>query len=700
MSGKLYVRLAWTGIQKNKQLYLPYLVAGATMVMVFYIIDFLSVSDMVNHLHGGMAMTSILICGAWLIGVFSLPFLFYTNSALLKKRKREFGLYNILGMNKRNILMVLFLETFMTYGIVTVTGICMGILFSKIAELGLVNIMEQETDYHIYIEWRVVLVTVLLYAAVYFLIFLNAMRQLRNNNPIELLKSEAAGERPPKSRWLLVILGVMFTASGYVTAIQIGNAQEVVNLGTFCAVAVIGGTYFLFIAGSVSLCKLLQKNKKYYYKTAHFVTTSSLSYRMKRNGASLATICILSTMILVVLAGAVGLYAGTDSIIEKQYPYDFSLTVEEEKDWKSGDGGKVYGNIWNMCKEEMEDIMVQEGVEADAVLEGDFAVLCADLQKGVLDLSVDIMGKAPAKEGPEWNTYLQGFVMVRVMSLTDYNRMTQSEEKLGDREVFIAGGKSAKSVESVRSFDESEYTVVKTQESVPRFFGHQIYKQHPETMADSFLLVVQDMNLFWENFDASLWSNKNQVDFFREYDIELSEEFERQLAIGKAVEERLEKIKETVGNQTLAYSVRAEKAADLKGLSGGLMFLAIVISAVFVFVAALIMYYKQISEGYEDQRQFSIMRKLGMTKREIKRSIHSQMLTVFCFPLAFAGVHLVFALPAIYQLMRGFILDDKPLLIKTTAVSYLLFAVVYSLVYLLTTRAYYNIVNRPVNEAL
>lgn len=339
MSGKLYVRLAWTGIQKNKQLYLPYLVAGATMVMVFYIIDFLSVSDMVNHLHGGMAMTSILICGAWLIGVFSLPFLFYTNSALLKKRKREFGLYNILGMNKRNILMVLFLETFMTYGIVAVTGICMGILFSKIAELGLVNIMGQETDYHIYIEWRVVLVTVLLFAAVYFLIFLNAMRQFRNNNPIELLKSEAVGERPPKSRWLLVTLGVMFTASGYVMAIQIGNAQE--------------------------------------------------------------------------------------------------------------------------------------GVEADAVLEGDFAVLCADLQKGVLDLSVDIMGKAPAKEGPEWNTYLQGFVMVRVMSLTDYNRMTQSEEKLGDREVLIAGGKSAKSVESVRSFDESEYTVVKTQESVPKFFGHQ-----------------------------------------------------------------------------------------------------------------------------------------------------------------------------------------------------------------------------------
>lgn len=698
MSGKLYTRLAWTGIQKNKRLYLPYLVAGTTMVMVFYIIDFLSVSDMVNRLHGGMAMTSILICGAWLMGIFSLPFLFYTNSALLKKRKREFGLYNILGMNKRNILIVLFLETFMTYGIVTVTGLCMGILFSKIAELGLVNIMEQETDFHIYIEWRVVFVTVLLYAAVYFMIFLNAMRQLRNNNPIELLKSEAAGERPPKSRWLLVVMGVVFTASGYVMAIQIRDMQEVINLGTFCAVAVIGGTYFLFIAGSVSLCKLLQKNKKYYYKTAHFVTTSSLSYRMKRNGASLATICILSTMILVVLAGAVGLYAGTDSIIEKQYPYDLSLTVEEEKDWKSGDGGMVYGNIRNMCKEEVEDIMVQEGVKTDTVLEGDFAVLCADFQKGMLDLSVDLMGKAPAEEGAEWNTYLQDFVMVHVMSLADYNRMTQSEEKLGDREVLIAGGKSAKNVESVRSFDGSDYTVVKTQESAPRFFRHRLYKQYPETMADSFLLVVQDMNQFWENFDASLWSNKNQVDFFWEYDIELSEESDKQLAIGAAVEERLEKIEEAVGNQTLTYSVRAKKAADLKGLSGGLMFLAIVISSVFVFVATLIMYYKQISEGYEDQSQFSIMRKLGMTKREIKRSIHSQMLTVFCFPLAIAGVHLVFALPAIYQLMRGFILDDKPLLIKTTAVSYLLFAVVYFFVYLLTTRVYYNIVNRPVNE--
>lgn len=694
MSGKLYTRLAWTGIRKNKQLYLPYLLAGAAMVMVFYIIDFLSVSDMVNHLHVGRAMTSLLICGAWFFGVFSLPLLFYTNSSLLKKRKREFGLYHILGMNKSNVLAVLFLETFMTYGIVIVTGICMGILFSKIAELGLVNIMGQETDYHIYIEWRVVFVTAILYAGVYFLIFLNAMHQIRHNNPIELLKSVSAGERPPKSRWLLVVMGVVLTASGYVLAIQIGNMQEVIDLGTFCAVAVIGGTYFLFMAGSVSLCKLLQKNKQYYYKTAHFVTTSSLSYRMKRNVASLATICILSTMILVVLAGAVGLYAGTDSIIERQYPYDFGLTVEEEKDWKSGDGGTVYGNIQNMCKEEMEDIAAQEGVKADTVLEGNFAVLCAKYEEGVLDLRVDLMGAAPAEEGAEWNEYLQDFVAVRVMSLADYNRISRTVEKLGDREVMIVGGKDANGAESIRSFDGSDYIVVKTIEKMPKFFRRRMYKQYPETMTDSVLLVVQDMNRFWENFDASLWSSKNQVDFFWEYDMDLTEDLDRQIVLGEAVKERLEKIKETVGNQTLTYSVRAEKAADLKGLSGGLMFLAIVVSAVFVFAATLIMYYKQISEGYEDQGQFSIMRKLGMTKREIKKSIHSQMLTVFCFPLVFAGVHLVFALPAIYQLMRGFILDDKPLLIKTTTVSYLLFAVVYSLVYLLTTRAYFNIVNR------
>ena len=199
MNRGLYVKLAWTGIKKNKQLYYPYLLSGAVMVMVFYILAFLTASDMVHSLRGGEAMTTLLLCGEILIGLFSLPFLFYTSSSLMRKRKKEFGLYNILGMNKGNLILVLLWETLMTYGIVIFAGILFGVVFSKIAELGLVNIMEEEINYRIYIEWKEILTAIILYAGIYLLIFLNMVRQIHQNNPIELLHSEAAGERPPKA---------------------------------------------------------------------------------------------------------------------------------------------------------------------------------------------------------------------------------------------------------------------------------------------------------------------------------------------------------------------------------------------------------------------------------------------------------------------------------------------------------------------
>lgn len=691
MKKGIYRRLAVTGIKKNKQLYFPYLLSGTVMVMVFYILAFLAASDMVHNLRGGEAMTSLLICGEAMIGVFSVPFLFYTSSSLMRKRKKEFGLYNILGMNKGNILASLIWETLITYGTAVFGGLFFGVLFSKIAELGLVNIMEEEINYRIYIEWKAVLTALVLYAGIYFFIFLNIARQIYHNNPIELLHSEAAGERPPKSRWILAAAGLALTAGAYVWAVRIENPREALMQLMVIAGVVIIGTYLLFIAGSVFLCGWLKKRKHYYYRTAHFVTVSSLSYRMKRNGASLASICILATVILVALVGTAGFYAGADDIIEHHYPYDLGITIETGRAGQEG-AGRTY-------QAEIEAVLKDTNAKVSKAVAVHEVGIDAPVEDGVLDLGIDIYQNAP-REGnvDEWNKYLENYVCVRILSLEDYNRLCGTSEELKDGEAFLAGGKRSAEVKSIQNWDGTEYTVKKTVKQMPELSAFELYGSYSDMMMDYMVLVVPDLNRMWGSFDAAAWSNKNQVLCFWEYGAALAEERDRQLAIGDLCEEQLQKMLGEEGTPGYTYYTKASKWARMKSLAGGVLFLALAISIVFVFVATLIMYYKQISEGYEDQRQFSIMRKIGMTRKEIRRSINSQMLTVFCLPLLMAGIHLTFALPGIYQVMKASVLDNWPLLIRVAAVSFLVFAAAYALVYLITTRTYFKIVNREVQE--
>ncbi len=687
MKKGIYRRLALTGIKKNKQLYFPYLLSGTAMVMIFYILAFLAESSMVHNLRGGEAMTTLLICGEALIGVFSVPFLFYTSSSLMRNRKKEFGLYNILGMNKGNILVSLIWENVITYGIVIFTGIFFGVLFSKIAELGLVNIMEEEINYRIYIEWKAFFTALVLYAGIYGLIFLNTARQIRQNNPIELLGSEAAGERPPKSRRALAAAGLALTAGAYAWAVRIENPRDaMVQLMMAAGLAVIG-TYLLFVAGSVFLCGWLKRRKRYYYKTAHFVTVSALTYRMKRNGASLASICILAAAILVALVGTAGFYTGVDDIIERHYPYDLGGMIEVD--------GLNQGETGLRYQAELESVLKDAGAKVSEIA-GLYEVgIDAPIEEGVLDLNVDIYKNAPGEGSvKEWNEYLENYVCVRVISLEDYNRLCHTAEELKAGEVFLAGGARAGEAERIRNWDGSEYTVKKAVRQMPELSAFKLYGSYSDMMMDYMVLVVPDMEGFWGGFDASAWSTKNQVLCFWEYGVRLAEEQDRQLVIGDACEAWIQEVSEEENAPECTWYTKAEKWAKLKSLAGGVLFLAFVVSLVFVFAAALIMYYKQISEGYEDQRQFSIMRKIGMTRKEIRRSINSQMLTVFCLPLGMAGLHLAFALPAVYQVLKAAVLDNRPLLIRVSAVSFLLFSAAYGIVYLITTRTYIKIVNR------
>ncbi len=725
MTRGFYTRLAWTGIQKNRQLYYPYFLSGIVMVMVFYIFHFLATSEVVHTLPGKAVLPYLFYIGEGAVGLFSIPFLFYTNASLIRKRKRELGLYNILGMNKRNIISVLFRETVISYGIVVVIGIFAGFLFSKIAELVLVNIMGRQVDYRIYVDWKGALVVLVVFAVIYLMILANALWQIHANNPIELLHSDSQGERPPKSRMFLTVLSFVLIGAGYcaaadVTAVEYQLAQIFVTV-----VLLIAGTFLLFICAFVVLCRILQNRKTYYYQTSHFVTISTMAYRMKRSGASLAAICVLVTLVLVACSFSVSFYAGSMEVLQRTYPYDLSVRVEippekignELAEGTCTEGyragidaiiSSVMGSVQSDAGQSAEQgsfMQAQAGVggEGCAVY---FANMLAMFVDGRLDLGRDMRDTwfTPGSgQYPGWTEGNEEIVWLHVLSLDAYNRLCGTTEKLGDDEVFVILEKGEYQADRIVLNDSGAgLNVNPAAKAVPKMTDASISLDNDRTRDDritahgcrNVFLVVSDLYDFMGGEEGSMrYAQKNYMAYDWEYYWNLSASEEALYAIYDQVQAHIRAESEAADTEKTMCFLKLERGENYYALAGAVLFIAVVMDSVFIAVTALIMYYKQISEGYEDQRRFSIMRKVGMTQKEIKSSINSQMLTVFALPLLVAGVHLVFTSNIVYMMQKMVVADNKPLMIRVMVITYLLFAMVYSLVYGMTSRTYYGIVN-------
>lgn len=726
MTRGFYTRLAWTGIQKNRQLYYPYFLSGIVMVMVFYIFHFLATSEVVHTLPGKAVLPYLFYIGEGAVGLFSIPFLFYTNASLIRKRKRELGLYNILGMNKRNIISVLFRETVISYGIVVVIGTFAGFLFSKIAELVLVNIMGRQVDYRIYVDWKGALVVLVVFAVIYLMILANALWQIHANNPIELLHSDSQGERPPKSRMFLTVLSFVLIGAGYcaaadVTAVEYQLAQIFVTV-----VLLIAGTFLLFICAFVALCRILQNRKTYYYQTSHFVTISTMAYRMKRSGASLAAICVLVTLVLVACSFSVSFYAGSMEVLQRTYPYDLSVRVEippekignELAEGTCTEGyragidaiiSSVMGSVQSDAGQSAEQgsfMQAQAGVggEGCAVY---FANMLAMFVDGRLDLGRDMRDTwfTPGSgQYPGWTEGNEEIVWLHVLSLEAYNRLCGTTEKLGDDEVFVILEKGEYQADRIVLNDSGAgLNVNPAAKAVPKMTDASISLDNDRARDDritahgcrNVFLVVSDLYDFMGGEEGSMrYAQKNYMAYDWEYYWNLSASEEALYAIYDQVQAHIRAESEAADTEKTMCFLKLERGENYYALAGAVLFIAVVMDSVFIAVTALIMYYKQISEGYEDQRRFSIMRKVGMTQKEIKSSINSQMLTVFALPLLVAGVHLVFTSNIVYMMQKMVVADNKPLMIRVMVITYLLFAMVYSLVYGMTSRTYYGIVNR------
>lgn len=671
----LYPRLAWQGVRKNAQMYVPYLLTCSLMVMVFYIMAFLKSGDTLKLIgkSAGSVTAMVLGMGLVVVGLFAIIFLYYTHSFIIRRRMREFGLYNVLGMGKGNLARVMICETLLVAVISLMVGLALGMLLARLAELLLVQMLNAEIITPIYISIPSILLTVGLFAAIYALILVSSLVRMRLSRPVELLRSEAAGEKPPKANWLLALAGLVMLLVAYWLAVSSNNVLIALQRFFFAVLMVIVATYMLFISGSVALCRILQKRKGYYYQPSHFISLSSMAFRMKRNGAGLASICILCTMVLVMISSTFCLYTSMTDIIYGQYPHSINQKLGLELELLgAGSDERV-----DAAREAIYQAAEKHGVVPKNMEEYTFL---AGYGKVVNNDFLLINGSDSQNIFP-WELY--------IFKLEDYNRVANAACTLDEGEALIFTQNGTLALDMMNLYGVRNYRL-KPVESMPR----EIKGTNMGSIFATMYMIVPD----YDDLLAALCDVPTEdVDLVQwwwtfGYDVELDLEEEHELAM--TTSNYVSKSQRQFSSRwSYSTASRQYQRLDFIQSFGGLFFLAVVLGLVFTVAAVLIIYYKQLCEGYEDASRFEIMRKVGLQREDIRKSVNSQVLTVFFAPLLLSGLHLLFAFPLISLILRGFGFSNQPLLVTVSLVSYVAFGLLYVIIYRLTSRSYYAIVS-------
>ena len=686
-----YAKIALTNLKKNRQTCFPYLLTCIATIMMFYIMSSLSTNSVLNKMRGGATMGIVLMFGTVVVGIFAVLFLFYTNSFLVKRRKKEFGLYYILGMEKRHISRVMLWETIYTAILSILFGIACGILFSKLVFLGLLKILKMEVVIGVEVSAFTLAETIGLFTVIFLLIFFNSVRLIYMVRPAELLKGGQIGEKMPKTRWILALLGVMTLAGGYLLALKADNVMTGLNTFFVAVLLVIVGTFSLFTAGSIAFLKLLQKNKRYYYKTNHFISLSSMIYRMKRNGAGLASICILSTMVLVMVSSTTSLYLSMEHGLNLRYPKSVQIEMytkpEQTEEMKENQNGQIIELVQKVLKEHNQTAENPENYRMLTV-------------SGIVSKNEIYFNPENAPGVNEVNTF-DHLKMFYALPLEAYNRIMGTNLELAPGEAYLYAKDS--------DFPYDQITVENS--GTWRIKGHLDKMisngNNMANMNSSFYLVVsglEDIKALEEGNVSVYGVNGSYEKWYYNFDLSCGDE--EQIQIQNEIDKKINALaeQESEESDTLFFGAstdsRAASRADYQALYGGLFFLGILLGVVFILGMVLIIYYKQITEGYEDQDRFQILMKVGMTQKEVRQTINSQVMTVFFLPLVAAGIHTAFAFPMIEKMVHLLAFSDRKFLILVTVCSYLVFALFYIIVYMVTSKQYYKIVSGKQEESL
>ncbi len=669
----LYPRLAATNLKKNRRFYLPYLLACIVIVALFCIMLTLASDPYLADMPHGDNVSQMLGVGVWIMVLFSAIILFYTNSTFTKQRKREFAIYNILGMEKRHISYVLFWESLYTAAMALFFGLVAAGVFSKLLQLVLMRLIGGETTFRLNISLMSIGYTAVFFGVLFLLLLLNTIRIIHLSNPVQLLRGSSEGEREPRSKWILALLGAVCLASGYIMSLRTGSAYTAIEYFFPAVILVIIGTYLVFIALSIVILKALRKNRRYYYKTSHFATVSGLIYRMSRNAAGLASICILSTMVLVTVSTTVSLYKGLDAYAAVRWPQDVTLTLSAGSDTDAvPDVGPVVQAV---------DAAVAGTGLTQSNVHGYRSINLSMMRED--DATVDVTHVT------QTSYQLSNALTVWVTDADGYASLTGETVTLAPDEALAwTDGKPFGDTVTIcgRTFR------LRQLDSFPLDSGSSI------AGVRTLYLVVPDLDSMLElrarqnehaNANGGTLSTLNYT-----YQFDLSGTDDEQLDAMNTVWSDAA-FQQAVEDAHIGWSsdVRADGYPTLRSTYGSFLFLGFFLGFVFLLATVLIIYYKQVSEGYDDCGRFRIMQQVGMTPREVKATIRTQVLLMFFLPLVTAAIHIAFAFPLVKQIVFAFGVQNVHLFLLCTLGTFAVFALLYTLVYLLTARSYYRIVS-------
>lgn len=650
-----YWKLAFTNLKGNRRVYLPYLLSSVGIIMMFYSINALGQGIDQGALYGGTTVASMMGLGVFVIGLFAVLFLFYTNSFIIKRRKKELGLYNILGMEKRHIAHILFRETLLIAVCSLALGLGLGIVFSRVVFWLLGLLLGTNLAVAFVIPVSAITSTLGLFGLIFLLTLCYNLLQVKLSKPIELLHGGETGEREPKAHWFLAVLGALLLGTGYTMAVTIQDPLSALVFFFVAVILVILGTYLLFITGITAMLKLLKKNKRFYYKTNHFTALSGMLFRMKQNAAGLASICVLFTALLVTVSTTFSLYTSMDGLLRARYPRNVLVSVCDAN---------------QEAKDMVRSAVNQKSQELGLALEN------------VVDR--EGWNITTARVGNTLHTQevsLETCAVVNIFTQSEFERFSGQQVDLAENQVLLFDPANTFPEEDTLHIDDKTYEIVPSDYVMPEASTlAQIYEMY--------YLVVRDETVV-ENILAPSGSDTFPI---YSYDFDVAGGDPEDIAALREVLGTVDFSGPGVEYAALLFEDSATSRQSFMELYGGLFFLGLFLGVLFLLGTALIIYYKQVSEGYDDARRFNIMQKVGMSHKEVKQSIHSQILLVFFLPLVMAVLHLAFAFPMLEKILLVMGLANTQLILLSTLGCVAVFTVAYLIIYALTARTYYNIV--------
>lgn len=656
-----YLKLAVTNLKKNRNAYIPYILAGIGMVFTYVLFLLISEGNGISNVVGDDQLQVMFQMGAVVISIFSVIFIFYANGFLMKRRKKEIALYAILGLERKHVGLVMLYESLISGLISVIGGIVLGLVFGKLFFMLLMETTRIAEGSKLIINSSVFAKTFLFFMAVYLVTLLWNQLQVRLSKPIELLRGEEIGQKEKRSTPILAIIGLGLLAAGYYLALSIVNPLAAISTFFIAVLLVIAGTYYTFRAGSIVILKLLKKNKRYYYQTNHFITVSGMIHRMKQNATGLANICILSTMVLVTLSTTIALYIGQDKMIEKRNPTDYSLSMDD------GTASPI------QLKEAVYEVAQKHNVTIknykDIRIQGVIASYSDGTIKGL---------DRDALLGSNLRYYTVVFVPIK-----EYNKMTGKNVNLEENEVLMSFAVHKSTRKNVKVLDET-YTVKGACDDIGMNMSLEV------TSYDTIYMVLNEeerildiVKKVREEFNTSSHEGMEYNVYF-----DAEGEYEDRIACANEIKEVTNKI----AKGRYFTNIDLDKV-DCYKIFGGLVFLGFFLGVIFLLAMVMIIYFKQISEGFEDRKRYEILNKVGLDKKDVKKTINKQIIQVFFLPLLGAIIHVAFAFKMITKMLLVFNLTDTTLILGCTLVTIAIFAVIYIFVFKMTAKAYYRIVN-------